>query len=534
MPGVDDDRYTFLYTSDRCCTPVCNERTKSLTIGSSSTASPPEDPKSSQQPETNEATSISALSYNTYSCLLLVLLSVAKFVTFYVYESPGSLEDKIINVLQVDTFTYDLLFSAVSWPNIVLCWIGGVVLDKCLGLRVGLVVVASVCTVGQLLATVGVFLNNFVLLSVGRVVFGGGCSLAQVATDCIAASWFPKSKLSFVFALMYSSGQFGSVVGLTVNDPLYSSFAWIADHTTRLAAVFLVGLGTTVFMLVCSVWAAWIDYRVKTKMAKKQSKTGHQFSLKSLLDFPASLWLVEFLAMTYFAVNFPFITIAQMFYEMKYGLPTLTANIANSLVYAVAAVTSPFLGSVIDKTGGHTYWAVAGIFFGLACHALLMVTGPIIFVPFLASVLYGVSYALFNSSVWPMSAMLVDESQLGTAYGLFEGSLSLGYGSVDLVAGKIVDSAGYLFLELFFTSILLLSLLFLVLLLISDISGDKKLSAWRFGKRMTETSSNNESHQSTNVTQYRPQQSNETTRITKRNTAIRAEKTYGSFAVHSI
>uniref|UniRef100_A0A1X7SM40 Major facilitator superfamily (MFS) profile domain-containing protein n=1 Tax=Amphimedon queenslandica TaxID=400682 RepID=A0A1X7SM40_AMPQE len=49
----------------------------------------------------------------------------------------------------VTTAEYDLLFSVSAWPNIFLGTVGGVLVDKLVGLRLGLFIVVSSMLMGQ-------------------------------------------------------------------------------------------------------------------------------------------------------------------------------------------------------------------------------------------------------------------------------------------------------------------------------------------------------------------------------------------------
>jgi len=49
-----------------------------------------------------------------------------------------------------------------------------------------------------------------------------------------------------------------------------------------------------------------------------------------------------------------------------------------------------------------------------------------------------------------MVALVVPEHQLGTAYGIMQAVQNLGLAVITMLAGYIVDEAGYLLLEVFF------------------------------------------------------------------------------------
>ena len=88
----------------------------------------------------------------------------------------------------------------------------------------------------------------------------------------------------------------------------------------------------------------------------------------------------------------------------------------------------------------------------------------------------GVAYSLLASALWPLVAMIVPESRMSTAYGLLQAIQNLGLGTVALMSGYIVDRFGYLWLELFFSAWLVVSLISIVIVYVLDLQGDKQLN----------------------------------------------------------
>ncbi len=54
-----------------------------------------------------------------------------------------------LQVMKVDFSQYNLMYSLYSWPNVILSLIGGVLIDRFLGVRIGTVVFSSFVTLGQ-------------------------------------------------------------------------------------------------------------------------------------------------------------------------------------------------------------------------------------------------------------------------------------------------------------------------------------------------------------------------------------------------
>lgn len=51
--------------------------------------------------------------------------------------------------MKVNNFKYNLLYSLYSWPNVILSLIGGVLIDRVFGVRIGTVIFSVFVTIGQ-------------------------------------------------------------------------------------------------------------------------------------------------------------------------------------------------------------------------------------------------------------------------------------------------------------------------------------------------------------------------------------------------
>ncbi len=69
--------------------------------------------------------------------------------SYYCYDNPGALQDIIKRDMEVNTATYMSLYAWYSWPNVVLCFFGGFLIDRVLGIRLGAILFAAFVTVGQ-------------------------------------------------------------------------------------------------------------------------------------------------------------------------------------------------------------------------------------------------------------------------------------------------------------------------------------------------------------------------------------------------
>ncbi|KAM9696054.1 lysosomal dipeptide transporter MFSD1 isoform 3-T3 [Dama dama] len=358
--------------------------------------------------------------------VVLLLMCFLGFGSYFCYDNPAALQIQVKRDMQVNTTKFMLLYAWYSWPNVVLCFFGGFLIDRVFGIRIG------------------------------------GESLA-VAQNTYAVSWFKGKELNLVFGLQLSMARIGSTVNMNLMGWLYSKVAaslGSAGHTT-LGVTLMIGGITCILSLVCALALAYLDQRAERILHKEQGKTGEVIKLTDVKDFSLPLWLIFIICVCYYVAIFPFIGLGKVFFTEKFGFSSQAASAINSIVYVISAPMSPIFGLLVDKTGKNIIWVLCAVVTTLASHVMLAFT---LWNPWIAMCLLGLSYSLLACALWPMVAFVVPEHQLGTAYGFMQSIQNLGLAVISIIAGMILDTRGYLFLEVFFIACVSLSLLAVVLL----------------------------------------------------------------------
>ena len=55
-----------------------------------------------------------------------------------------------------------------AWPNVILCYFGGYIIDKFLGIRMGAIVFAGISMSGDMLFALGAYMNKIWLMNAGE------------------------------------------------------------------------------------------------------------------------------------------------------------------------------------------------------------------------------------------------------------------------------------------------------------------------------------------------------------------------------
>nr|XP_033814669.1 major facilitator superfamily domain-containing protein 1 [Geotrypetes seraphini] len=430
---------------------------------------------------TGESSGMSAVcdpSRFAHRLVVLLIMCFLGFGSYFCYDNPAALQIQVQRDMKVNTATFMELYAWYSWPNVILCFFGGFLIDRVFGIRLGTIIFSLFVCIGQVIFATGALCNAFWLMEAGRFVFGiGGESLA-VAQNTYAVSWFKGKELNLVFGLQLSMSRVGSTVNMNIMGWIYSSIESMigAAGPKTLGISLMIGAVTCLFSLACALILGYLDKRAEKILNKEQGKTGDVIKLSDVKDFSLSLWLIFLICVCYYVAIFPFIGLGKVFFMGKFQFSSQEASAVNSIVYIISAPLSPVFGFLVDKIGKNVIWVLSAVATTLAAHLILAFT---FWTPWLAMSLMGISYSLLACALWPMVAFVVPEHQLGTAYGFMQSIQNLGLGVIAIAAGAIMDTRGYLFLEIFFVACLCGSLIAVVMLYFVDnmTGGDLNLSA---------------------------------------------------------
>ncbi|ESN93636.1 hypothetical protein HELRODRAFT_115505 [Helobdella robusta] len=411
--------------------------------------------------------------------LILGFICFLSFGHYYCYDSPGALQDVIKRDMELTTSQYMLFYSLYSWPNVILCFFGGLLIDKVFGLCWGAIIFSVIVTLGQLLFASGALFNAVWLMYIGRFVFGFGGESLAVAQNAYSVNWFEGRALNMVFGLQLSFSRIGSTIGMVSLNPIYNAIDSSAStHGNKcLGITLLIGACFCIFSLFNAFILGYFNKRADRILNKHNNNVNDgdvpllndgddgKFRLSDLKQFTLSFWLLCGICVAYYIAVFLFISLGLVFYQNKYEMAHDEATLINSLVYIIAACASPVFGFCIDRVGRNIVWIFLGVFVTLCCHVTIAFT---FIPPYYPVVLIGLSYSILASALWPIVSMVVTKQLIGTAYGIMQSIQNLGLALATILAGVIVDSYGYIMLEIFFQLCLCAALLFTIILYIID------------------------------------------------------------------
>ncbi|CAG9797126.1 unnamed protein product [Chironomus riparius] len=405
-----------------------------------------------------------------YRFIALIFMCLVGFASYFCYDNPGALQDNFKSDLDLTTTQFAMLYSIYSWPNVILCFIGGFLIDRVFGIRLGTIIYMFILMIGQLIFAFGTTTNAFYIMLLGRFIFGIGAESLAVAQNNYAVLWFKGKELNMVFGLQLSFARFGSTVNFLVMEPVYKYFKQYYTGTYVLGMVIFAAASTCIMSFTSALLLGWMDKRAERVLRRQAiAAEGEIPRLSDVKTFKVTFWMVTVICVAYYVAIFPFIALGKVFFERKFDYSPEEANAVNSVIYLIAAFASPICGYIVDKTGRNVMWVFISTVVTIGAHAILAFSFAN---PYVGTITMGFAYSMLASSLWPLVALIIPEYQLGTAYGICQAVQNLGLAVVSMFGGVIVDNGGYLMLELFFIGWLSVALLASVIIWLHDFNNN--------------------------------------------------------------
>jgi MFS family permease len=359
-----------------------------------------------------------------YRWMVLVFLSLAMFGSYYAYDALSPLADVLKQQLRFSDENIGLLQAIYSFPNIFTVVIGGFIIDR-LGLRKSLMIFGVLCMVGPAITASS---GTLAVMAAGRLIFGMGAESLNVAVTAALARWFKGKELSFAFGINLTICRLGSFAAL--NSPTWARAAYANWRWP-----FLIALGLSVF---CVVGA--IVYWIMEVQAEKNFHLGEASTdkvvFKDLFNFGVSYWYIVALCVTFYSAIFPFQTFAVKFFIEAHGTTREFGGFLSSTLTLFAMIATPLFGLWVDRIGKRALLMMFGSLLLIPVYLMMAYSHVSLYVPM---VLMGVAFSLIPAVMWPSVAYIVDQSKLGTAYGLMTMIQNIGLFGFNLMVGWAND-----------------------------------------------------------------------------------------------
>lgn len=414
-------------------------------------------------------------STRAYRFVLLFFLSLLTFGSYFAYDSIGALAPTLIKELNLGRETIGDLYSAYSLAAIAIVFFGGMLIDR-LGPRKASLLFSALVTLG---AVVVALADSTWALFAGRFVFGAGSESLVVAQSAIIARWFKGKELALAFGISLTLSRLGTLFSFNTEQMIATYFG---NYKYALwAAAILCG-----FSLLCNLVYNVMDHRGERALSLPQAGAGDKIVFSDIGKFGSSYWYVVFLCVTFYSAIFPFTALSTDMFVTKWGFPGdatdsggflmqvfssffhmfSTAGGITSIVIFASMVCAPFAGGLLDRIGRRASMMVVGSLMLIPAHLAMGLTH---WSPIPSMLVLGAAFVLVPAALWPSVPMVVEESRVGTAFGLLTAIQNVGLMVFPKASGYLIDRThDYAATQTMFAALGVAGLIFAFLLLRAD------------------------------------------------------------------
>jgi len=386
----------------------------------------------------------------TFRWVVLIFISLTMFGNYYVYDCIAPIADLLAKQLGFSESNIGLLQAIYSIPNVFMVVIGGYVVDR-IGTRKAIFIFGTLCFIGAGVTTLSATLS---VMATGRLVFGLGAESLIVAVTTAVAKWFRGKELSFAFGINLMISRFGSL--LAQQSPSWAGFAY---NYWRNPLLISVGFGALCIVGATVYWI--LEVYAEKKYQVGPAGTTDKVVFSDIKGFGLSYWYIVALCITFYSAIFPFETFAYQFFMDAHHV---TREAGGDLVGMLTLFTmfgTPLFGWFVDRVGKRAMLMMLGslllipVYLMMAyIHSASYVTvylpssadGHFAFVAhhlppilLLTMAMMGIAFSLIPAVMWPSVAYLVEQSKLGTAYGLMTMIQNIGLAGFNLMVGWAND-----------------------------------------------------------------------------------------------
>ena len=357
--------------------------------------------------------------------MVLIVISLAMFGNYYVYDCIAPIADLLSKQLGFSDSNIGLLQAIYSIPNVFMVLIGGYIVDR-IGTRKGIFIFGTLCMIG---AVVTALSGRLAVMATGRLIFGLGAESLIVAVTTATAKWFRGKELSFAFGINLMIARLGS--WLAQNSPTWAKFGYGNWRTPLLISV---GFGT---FCVTSAIAYWVmEVYAEKRYELGQTASTDKVVFSDVYKFGASYWYIVALCIVFYSAIFPFETFAIKFFIEAHGTSRELGGFLVSILTAFTMFGTPAFGLFADKIGKRALMMMLGSLLLIPVYLIMGYTHVSLYVPM---AMMGIAFSLIPAVMWPSVAYIVDQSKLGTAYGLMTMIQNIGLAGFNLLIGWAND-----------------------------------------------------------------------------------------------
>ena len=368
-----------------------------------------------------------------YRFYVLFLSILTNFGYYFCYDVPNALSDVIFDKLtheETESIKYNQLYSVISFPNIFLPFIGGIVISK-FGVNHSIMILSISTFIGQLIFTISGFLVNndekdfypFMLALSGRFIFGLGGEILNVWEITVLSKYFKNKELSFAIGAYYSITWIGAPLSNYIM-PLLSVIMSLGITLSIASVVWIISLLAAIIFIYLDSYINDINTR------NNWLEIQEEFHCKDIKELSYPFWLIMINCMLTF-IGALYDSISNDFFSSRYGFDQIEAARFGANSNVVFILLTPIFGIIIDKMGHRIT--------GMIISSVTLTISQILFIIIPSSTEENKSYlgyfpimilsigqAVYFASIFSTITLIVKPHIHGTAFGLSASFINIG------------------------------------------------------------------------------------------------------------
>jgi len=363
-----------------------------------------------------------------YRWSVLILVSLAMFGNYYIYDSIAPIADMLKSELGFSDVNIGSLYSIYSFAAVFILIISGPIIDK-IGVKASILIFGTIASISALVTALS---SEYYVMLAGRLLLGFGAEPLIVAITTALAKWFKGKELGFAFGINLTIARLGSFAADW--SPTWGS-SFYDNWSDPLYVAFIIGLTCLIGGLTYWFMESYAQRNYELGEASETDK----FVFSDLFNFGKSFWYIVILCVTFYSAVFPFRTFAIKFYMEAHGASRELAGQLNSALIFASMIATPLFGLLADKIGKRASMMMFGSILILPVYLMLVYSGITLYLPI---IMLGIAFSLIPAIMWPSVAYLVKQNRLGTAYSIMTLIQQIGVFAFNYLLGWSNDISG--------------------------------------------------------------------------------------------
>ena len=360
---------------------------------------------------------------------------------YIVFNMPQLFEDVMIHKFQIKPVEFEAIYSVYSMPNFIAVPLGSQALSYT-GLGFGSVIFGGIVYFGLVIMHAGFYIENYLIVFIGRAIFGMGAETLMCTAPAIFGKWFMGKALSISQAM--NRAVINAGISLSI---IYAPGLFV--ETRSMGTVFLFyGLATFLSFIAATMYTIF-EYYYEKKANIDMSKQGSVVELQmkqeageniisvckeeDMLDekdkiftfadfgcYPPTFWLLTAIFALGTNIYLSFNTFATDFFMNRFGYQYTEATRMFAIYQVSCIFIIPILSFLTTPFGRKGFLLILAFVICGVNMTIMSLLPPEPNKPLHSALMF--SYAVFGSLllalIWPCMTLCVPSRGAALAFGM--------------------------------------------------------------------------------------------------------------------